>query len=62
MNPYRAYSYDVLHWDDLGKWGHHLWELLVSVLKELNLFNKLVLMYVDSFWIQLSICANSCVG
>ncbi|KAF8149988.1 hypothetical protein B0H34DRAFT_785238 [Crassisporium funariophilum] len=33
-DPYRAYSYDTLHSDDLGKWGKHLWELLLNVLEE----------------------------
>ncbi|KAJ7633731.1 hypothetical protein B0H17DRAFT_1023714 [Mycena rosella] len=33
-DPYAAYSYDTLHSDDLGKWGHHLWTLLLQVLEE----------------------------
>lgn len=33
-DPYKAYSYDTLHSDDLGKWGKHLWELLLNVLGE----------------------------
>jgi hypothetical protein len=44
MNPYRAYAYDVLHRDDLGKWGHHLWELVRSVLGKLGQLDKLTLM------------------
>ncbi|KAJ7803091.1 hypothetical protein B0H14DRAFT_2384902, partial [Mycena olivaceomarginata] len=28
-DPYAAYLYDTLHSDDLGKWGHHLWPLLL---------------------------------
>jgi hypothetical protein len=28
-----ASSYDTLHSDDLGKWGKHLWELLLEVLE-----------------------------
>lgn len=35
-DPYAASSYDTLHSDDLGKWGHHLWELLLNVLEELK--------------------------
>ncbi|KAJ7033038.1 hypothetical protein C8F04DRAFT_1396277 [Mycena alexandri] len=33
-DPYAAYSYGTLHSDDLGKWGHHLWPLLLEVLEE----------------------------
>lgn len=33
-DPYKAYSYDTLHSDDLGKWGKHLWELTLNVLEE----------------------------
>ncbi|KAJ7572771.1 hypothetical protein C8J56DRAFT_1138939 [Mycena floridula] len=35
-DPYSAASYDVLHFDDLGKWGKHLWPLLLRVLEELK--------------------------
>ncbi|KAJ7827364.1 hypothetical protein B0H14DRAFT_3720925 [Mycena olivaceomarginata] len=35
-DPYAAYSYDTLHSDDLGKWGHHLWPLLLDVIEELG--------------------------
>ncbi|EPQ53799.1 hypothetical protein GLOTRDRAFT_107062 [Gloeophyllum trabeum ATCC 11539] len=35
-DPYLAISYDTLHSDDLGKWGHHLWELLLRVLEDLG--------------------------
>ncbi|KAJ7887705.1 hypothetical protein B0H13DRAFT_2235087 [Mycena leptocephala] len=28
-DPYRSYTYDVLHGDDLGKWGKHLYLLLL---------------------------------
>ncbi|KAF7967343.1 hypothetical protein HWV62_34677 [Athelia sp. TMB] len=31
-NPYAAYCYDVLHSDDIGKWGKHLWPLLLVVM------------------------------
>ncbi|KAJ7306665.1 hypothetical protein DFH08DRAFT_516164 [Mycena albidolilacea] len=36
-DPYAAYSYDTLHTDDLGKWGHHLWPLLLDVLEDLDM-------------------------
>ncbi|KAJ7464184.1 hypothetical protein FB451DRAFT_1352911 [Mycena latifolia] len=35
-DPYAAYSYDTLHSDDLGKWGDHLWTLLLAVLEDLG--------------------------
>ncbi|TFK47051.1 hypothetical protein OE88DRAFT_1774381 [Heliocybe sulcata] len=34
--PYKAISYDTLHSDDLGKWQHHLWDLLLQVLEEMG--------------------------
>jgi len=33
-DPYRAYLYDTLHSNDLGKWGKHLWVLLLAVLEK----------------------------
>lgn len=33
-DPYLAVSYDLLHKDDSGKWGKHLWKLLLDVIKE----------------------------
>ncbi len=33
-DTYTATSYDTLHSDDLGKWGKHLWELLLAVLED----------------------------
>jgi hypothetical protein len=36
LDPYAASSYDTLHSDELGKWGHHLWEVLLEVLEELK--------------------------
>ncbi|EJD36747.1 hypothetical protein AURDEDRAFT_139983 [Auricularia subglabra TFB-10046 SS5] len=36
-DPYAAYGYDLLHSDDLGKFGHHLWPLLRNWLKVNNL-------------------------
>ncbi|KAJ7204211.1 hypothetical protein C8J57DRAFT_1454650 [Mycena rebaudengoi] len=35
-DPYTAYSYDTLHSDDLGKWGHHLWDLLLDELEKIE--------------------------
>ncbi|KAI0309540.1 hypothetical protein OF83DRAFT_1071905, partial [Amylostereum chailletii] len=32
-DPYAAYSYDTLHSDDLGKWGKHLWTLILNALE-----------------------------
>jgi hypothetical protein len=43
MNPYAAYSYDVLHRDDLGKFGHHLWPLILKHLKNKGSADKLTL-------------------
>ncbi|KAG8769363.1 hypothetical protein FRC12_005001 [Ceratobasidium sp. 428] len=33
-NPFQALSYDTLHNDDLGRWRHHLWKLLKSLVLE----------------------------
>ncbi|KAF8800476.1 hypothetical protein BYT27DRAFT_7262875 [Phlegmacium glaucopus] len=33
-DPYAASCYDTLHSDDLGKWGKHMWELLLNVLEK----------------------------
>ena len=35
-DPYAAASYDVLHFMDLGKFGKHIWPLLVKVLQDLR--------------------------
>ncbi|KAF9034770.1 hypothetical protein BJ165DRAFT_1604623 [Panaeolus papilionaceus] len=35
-DPYKAYSYDTLHSDDLGKWGKHLWPVLLDALEKRN--------------------------
>ena len=32
-DPYLSYGHDLLHADDLGEWGGHLWPLLCAVLK-----------------------------
>jgi len=40
-SPYEAISYDKLHADDVGKWGKHLWPLLVLILERLDLKGKL---------------------
>jgi hypothetical protein len=42
-DPYKAVSYDTLHWDDGGKFGRHLWVYIKQVLTDLgktNEFNK----------------------
>ncbi|KDR66778.1 hypothetical protein GALMADRAFT_147642 [Galerina marginata CBS 339.88] len=39
-DPYRAYSYDTLHSDDLGKWGKHLWLLTLDVLEKYSVKGK----------------------
>ncbi|KAJ7199827.1 hypothetical protein GGX14DRAFT_661239 [Mycena pura] len=31
-DPYRAVTYDLLHFDEAGKWGGHLWELVLKVM------------------------------
>ncbi|KAG1841456.1 hypothetical protein C8R48DRAFT_751177 [Suillus tomentosus] len=36
LDPYLASSYNKLHADDLGKFGKHLWWLLLSILEDLN--------------------------
>ena len=40
-DPYKAYSYDTLHSDDLGKWGKHLWPLLLDILERSGCKGKL---------------------
>ncbi|KAJ7709357.1 hypothetical protein B0H14DRAFT_2415016, partial [Mycena olivaceomarginata] len=58
-DPYKAVSYDTLHWDDGGKFGRHLWVCTKQVLKDLgktNEFNKWygacrVRLFIDSSFI-----------
>ncbi|VDC05924.1 unnamed protein product [Peniophora sp. CBMAI 1063] len=33
-DAYRAYAYDILHSDDEGKWGKHLYKFIVKVLED----------------------------
>ncbi|KAF8998003.1 hypothetical protein BDQ17DRAFT_1391785 [Cyathus striatus] len=33
-DPYVASSYDILHSNDLGKWGKHLWPLLLEIFEK----------------------------
>ncbi|GJE89869.1 hypothetical protein PsYK624_059800 [Phanerochaete sordida] len=40
-DPYMATSYDVLHADDLGKFGHHLWPLTLEILKDAGYLGRL---------------------
>ncbi|KAJ7347921.1 hypothetical protein DFH08DRAFT_808700 [Mycena albidolilacea] len=42
-DPYSANSYDLLHSDESGKWGKHLWVLLLEVLKENGFKGRLTL-------------------
>jgi hypothetical protein len=35
-DPYLASSYDLLHSDELGKFGKHLWPLILEVLGKLK--------------------------
>lgn len=35
-DPHAAYYYDLLHSDDLGLWGKHLFEFLLEVLGKLK--------------------------
>jgi len=46
-DPYRAVSYDTLHSDDIGKWGKHLWPLLLDVLGNLRKKGVYSNKYVD---------------
>ncbi|KAJ7820213.1 hypothetical protein B0H14DRAFT_2168465, partial [Mycena olivaceomarginata] len=34
---YQAVSYDLLHFNEPGKWGYHLWPLILDLLGELHL-------------------------
>jgi hypothetical protein len=45
-DPYKAISYDTLHSDDLGKWGKHLWVLLLQVLENGGTLGKVTQRYV----------------
>ncbi|KAJ7823684.1 hypothetical protein B0H14DRAFT_2597711 [Mycena olivaceomarginata] len=40
-DPYQAVSYDLLHFDESGKWGHHLWPLILDLLGELRLLTEM---------------------
>lgn len=46
--PYRAYGYDTLHADDGGKWGKHIWPLVLDVLGQLGMKGTLTMKYVIS--------------
>jgi hypothetical protein len=39
-DPYKAVSYDTLHWTDEGKFGKHLWEVVKSVLDKAGKSNE----------------------
>jgi hypothetical protein len=36
-DPYRFYRYDDIHVDWLGGWGRHIWELVLTVVKDKKL-------------------------
>ncbi|KAJ7082343.1 hypothetical protein C8R43DRAFT_1092786 [Mycena crocata] len=42
-DPYESYTYDVLHSDDLGKWGKHLWPILMRALEERGFKGRLTM-------------------
>ena len=48
-DPYHASSYDLLHADDLGKWGKHLWPLLLDVLEDLKKKGEYSNKYIKNF-------------
>ncbi|KAF7332654.1 hypothetical protein MKEN_00148200 [Mycena kentingensis (nom. inval.)] len=33
-DPYQAVTYDLLHFAESGKWGHHLWPLTMQIIEE----------------------------
>ncbi|KZV59665.1 hypothetical protein PENSPDRAFT_595029 [Peniophora sp. CONT] len=39
-DAYRAYAYDLLHSDDEGKWGKHLYKFIVKVLEDQGAIGK----------------------
>ncbi|PPQ86075.1 hypothetical protein CVT25_003329, partial [Psilocybe cyanescens] len=40
-DPYAACSYDTLHSDDVGKWGKHIWDLVLEIFKKKKSLGKL---------------------
>ncbi|KAK7020915.1 hypothetical protein R3P38DRAFT_3397467 [Favolaschia claudopus] len=36
-DPYLSFIYDLLHFLEAGKWGHHLWSLTLDLLEKLGL-------------------------
>ncbi|KAJ7890112.1 hypothetical protein B0H14DRAFT_2561389 [Mycena olivaceomarginata] len=40
-DPYQAVSYDLLHFDESGKWGYYLWSLILDLLGELRLLTEM---------------------
>ncbi|KAJ7314389.1 hypothetical protein DFH08DRAFT_716690, partial [Mycena albidolilacea] len=47
-DPYKAASYDTLHWTDEGKFGAHLWEVVKSVLNQTGKSNEFNDWYITS--------------
>ncbi|KAJ7613048.1 hypothetical protein FB45DRAFT_759393 [Roridomyces roridus] len=39
-DPYLSVTYDLLHAGEMGKWGHHLWELTLKILRDLKLSSE----------------------
>ncbi|KAK6984149.1 hypothetical protein R3P38DRAFT_3232422 [Favolaschia claudopus] len=39
-DPYLAFIYDLLHFLESGKWGHHLWSLTLDILEKLGLLRE----------------------
>ncbi|KAG2128932.1 uncharacterized protein EDB93DRAFT_1108857 [Suillus bovinus] len=42
-DPYLVISYNKLHADDLGKFGKHLWQLLLTILEDLDVKGQLTI-------------------
>ncbi|KAJ7880579.1 hypothetical protein B0H14DRAFT_2566266 [Mycena olivaceomarginata] len=40
-DPYQAVSYNLLYFNESGKWGHHLWPLIRDLLRELHLLTEM---------------------
>ncbi|KAJ6474054.1 hypothetical protein C8R47DRAFT_1076489 [Mycena vitilis] len=47
-DAYEAISYDLLHSDDSGKWGKHLWPLLLDVLATLGFKGMITTNHITS--------------
>ncbi|KAJ7195453.1 hypothetical protein GGX14DRAFT_300455, partial [Mycena pura] len=36
-DPYQGITYNLLHFSESGKWGHHLWPLTMQLIKEYDI-------------------------